>query len=480
MIKFYIALYTAKIIKTILKIMGRNATFFPGRVAINICKDFLGKIDKPKQIIGVTGTNGKTTVCNLIIDALNKNNYKVLDNRLGSNIDAGIAAAFISGVNIRNKTKYEIAVLEIDERSSPKVFPYVKPTYIVCTNLFRDSIRRNAHPEFILNIINKNLPKETKLILNSDDLISSSLGTINEKIYFAIDKLDTDKEESDNIINDVRICPKCHAKLKYNYVRYHHIGNVYCPNCGFKSPKPDYEVTKIDFEKNKIAVKINSNEKFVPTEPSTMSEKEYKLISNSIFNIYNEIAVITLLYELGIKEENIQKFFDEENIVESRYKEEKVNGIKIVSHMAKGQNPIACSCVFDYIRSEKGKKEIILLLFDLFDAKESSENITWLYDCDFEFLNSNDIDKIIIGGPRAQDFYLRLLIAGVPKEKLVFTEEPKDTANYLSLDKEKDIYILFELYDEKIADDVRAEVKNRIQNSTKDKTEEQQISGGAN
>ena len=484
MIKFYIALYTAKIVRTMLKILGRKATFFPGRVAITICKDFLGKIDKPKQIIGVTGTNGKTTVCNLIIDALNKNNYKVLDNRLGSNIDAGIAAAFISGVNIRNKTKYEIAVLEIDERSSPKVFPYVKPTYLVCTNLFRDSIRRNAHPEFILNIINKNLPVETKLILNADDLISSSLGTTNEKTYFAIDKLDTDKTESDNIINDVRICPKCHAKLKYNYVRYHHIGNAYCPNCGFKSPKPDYEVTKIDFEKNKIAVKRNGNEgenkNFAQKGASLMGEKEYKLISNSIFNIYNEAAVIALLCELGMEEENIQKVFDEENIVGSRYKEEKVNGIKIVSHMAKGQNPIACSCVFDYIRSEKGKKEIILLLFDLFDAKESSENITWLYDCDFEFLNSNDIDKIIIGGPRAQDFYLRLLIAGVPKEKLVFTEEPKDTANYLSLDKEKDIYILFELYDEQIANDVREEVKNRIQNSTKDKTEEQQISGGAN
>ena len=88
-----------------------------------------------------------------------------------------------------------------------------------------------------------------------------------------------------------------------------------------------------------------------------MGEKEYKLISNSIFNIYNEAAVIALLCELGMEEENIQKVFDEENIVGSRYKEEKVNGIKIVSHMAKGQNPIACSCVFDYIRSEKGKKK---------------------------------------------------------------------------------------------------------------------------
>ena len=456
MIKFYIALYIAKIVRLILKIFGRKASFLPGRIAIKICNDFLQKVKKPKQIIGVTGTNGKTTVCNLIIDALKQNNYKVMDNSFGSNIDAGIASSFIAGVNIFNKSKYEIAVLEIDERSSPKVFPYIKPTYLICTNLFRDSIRRNAHPEFILNIINKNLPQETKLILNADDLISSSLGKSNKKIYFAIDKLDTDKTESDNIINDIRICPKCHSLIKYNYVRYHHIGNAYCPNCGFKSPKPDYEVTNIDYKSNKIT--INSN-----TKGTTLIGK-YKLISNSIFNIYNMVAVVALLSELGITIDKIQRFFENEKIVESRYQKEEVNGIKIISHMAKGQNPIACSCVFDYIKHEKGKKELILLLFDLFDAKESSENITWLYDCDFEFLNTNDIEKIIIGGPRAEDFYLRLLIAGVPKDKLFFTYNTDETVNYLSLDKEKDIYILFELYDNSIADGVRKKVEEKIKN----------------
>ncbi|EKC53289.1 UDP-N-acetylmuramyl tripeptide synthase, partial [human gut metagenome] len=51
-----------------------------------------------------------------------------------------------------------------------------------------------------------------------------------------------------NIINDMRVCPKCHTKLKYNYVRYHHIGNAYCPNCDFKSPEADFRVSNIDFE----------------------------------------------------------------------------------------------------------------------------------------------------------------------------------------------------------------------------------------
>lgn len=450
MFRFYIAFYIAKIARRILKILRRNATYFPGKIAIKICPDFLGKVSKPNKIIGVTGTNGKTTVSNLIIDSLENIGYKVLSNKLGANIDAGIATAFISGTSIINKSKYEIAVLEIDERSSIKIYSYVTPTYLICTNLFRDSIRRNAHPEFIVDVINKKLPKETTLILNADDLISSSLGNENKKVFFGIDKLDTDLEQSINIINDMRICPKCNTKLKYNYVRYHHIGNAYCPKCDFKSQEANYKVSKIDYQNKKIVVKHEQE------------ENEYKMISDSIFNIYNMVAVIALLNELGIEKEKIKEAFEKEQIVGSRYKKENVNGINIISHMAKGQNPIACSCVFDYVKKEKGKKEIIMLLFDLFDAKESSENITWLYDCDFEFLNSEDIDKIIVGGPRAEDFYLRLLIAGVPKEKLVYTSETDKTADYLSLDKNKDIYILFELYDENIAENVKKRVVERI------------------
>ena len=42
------------------------------------------------------------------------------------------------------------------------------------------------------------------------------------------------------------------------------------------------------------------------------------------------------------------------------------------------------------------------------------------------------------------------------------SEKAEETAKYLSLDKEKDIYILYELYDEKIAEDVRNKVIDRI------------------
>ena len=81
-LKFYIALWIAKFSSFTLKILRRNATSFPGTIALKICPDFIGKIEKPKTIIGVTGTNGKTTTCNMINDILEQNGFDFISNQL--------------------------------------------------------------------------------------------------------------------------------------------------------------------------------------------------------------------------------------------------------------------------------------------------------------------------------------------------------------------------------------------------------------
>lgn len=448
-IRFYFALFMSKLARTMQRMLKMNASYFPGKLAIKLCPDFLGRIDKPETIISVTGTNGKTTVCNMIIDALEKNGYEVLSNRAGSNINAGVASALIAESRLSGKTKRSIAVFEIDERSSKRIYPYIKPTFAVCTNLFRDSIHRNANPEFIFNIINESLPKESHLILNADDLISCNLGAENEKTYFSINRLPSDREESINLINDVRICPNCHHKLKYNYVRYHHIGNAQCEYCGYASPEGDYKAD-LNFEEKQMTVSHAGK------------DETYHMVSNSIFNLYNQLTAITALREAGLSEEQVQKSFDNLNIVESRYSKETVNGIDVITHMAKGQNPIACSCVFDYVAKEPGKKELILLLDDIFDRRGSSENMTWIFDCDFEFLNQPEITNIIIAGVRTNDYKLRLLMAGVPEEKLKETPDEEGAYKLLELKDTDSIYILHELYAADTAMKLRDSVKQYI------------------
>ena len=132
--------------------------------------------------------------------------------------------------------------------------------------------------------------------------------------------------------------------------------------------------------------------------------------------------------------------------------------------MAKGQNPIACSCVFDYVRQESGQKEVILMLDDVFDRDGSSEIMTWIYDADFEFLNSELIHRIIISGVRSADYKFRLLMAGVPESKLICTQKEIDAPNHLSLNGTEKVFILHELYAAEEAMRVKDKVKEAIQN----------------
>ena len=94
-IRFYATMALAKCMIVGMRLLGKNATNLPGEVALILCPTFLGQLDKPETIIGVTGTNGKTTVTNMIVDVLEKNGYIFASNRMGGNVDTGITTALI-------------------------------------------------------------------------------------------------------------------------------------------------------------------------------------------------------------------------------------------------------------------------------------------------------------------------------------------------------------------------------------------------
>jgi UDP-N-acetylmuramoylalanine-D-glutamate ligase len=186
-LRFYAAMLMAKTMYLGLKLLGRNASYLPGKVAVKLCKDFLAHLQMPKTVVCVTGTNGKTTVSNMLTKILRECGYDVTNNALGSNVQAGVATALLENADLLGRTKKEIAVLEVDERSSLLVYPYIKPDYILCNNIMRDSVKRNAHTDFISFIINKGIPADTKLVLNADDTICAHLGLDNpDRTYFGI------------------------------------------------------------------------------------------------------------------------------------------------------------------------------------------------------------------------------------------------------------------------------------------------------
>ena len=447
-LRFIVALIISKAAYLLQRLLGMNASYFPGKLALKLCPDFLGRIDKPETVITVTGTNGKTTCCNMLIEVLAENGFDVLNNKAGSNVDAGIATALLTAADLRGRVKQKLAVLEVDERSSLRVYKYVHPTYTVCTNLFRDSIGRNAHAEFISSVIEKALPDDTHMILNADDPISSMLKPLNPRTYFSVARLPTDKERCENIINDVRCCPVCGGKPEYEYVRYHHIGKMRCLSCGYHSPEPDYTASP-DKEKGVFVVKTPSG------------TEEYPIISGSIFNIYNQVTAVCLLRTLGLSAEAISESFSHMQIIKTRYTCKSANGIDVITNMTKGQNPVACSIVFDYLRSEPGKKEVILMLDDM-TYKKTTEIMTWIFDADFEILNDPSFERIVACGVRVHDYHLRLLLAGIPEEKIRCVEEEPDAPAQLALSGTDKVFILHDLTTPVMTERVRDGVLDEI------------------
>lgn len=430
-LRFYIALWAAKLSIVALKITRHNGTNFPGVLALKICPQFLKYAGKPEGIIAVTGTNGKTTVCNMLLDILTMDGKRVLNNKMGSNINSGIASSLIYGSGLTGKCRYKIGVFEVDERSALRVFPYMKPDYLLITNLSRDSIMRNGHPEYIAGILDRYIPETTKLILNADDLISSAVAPRNSRAYFGIEKMQGDIKECINLINDMQICPKCNHMLEYEYLRYNHIGKAYCPACGFKAPGYDYSGTNVSVEDMTIDVADREG------------TGHYRLLNESVFNIYNVVSVVALLREMGYSHNTIQGFFEKLNIVGSRFDEEHVGDKTLYRLLAKEKNAFATSRVFDYISTLPGDKEIILMNSCQGDMRHWSENTCWLYDCDFEFLNRDNIKNIVVCGPRRLDHRLRLLLAGVGEDRITYAEKEIDAPDKLKLFQNDNIFVLY-------------------------------------
>lgn len=441
---FYISLILSKVYYFFTK--HGKVTDKSGLLALKIDNLFLKHVTKPKTVIAVTGTNGKTTTCNFLVDLLEYNGYKVTSNREGANLRPGIAKALMKSVTLFNKSKVDVAVIEFDELSSDIILPYIKPKYLIVTNLFRDTMCRNAHTDYVFDKISKGLLKETTLILNADDLISSKLDNKGKKIYFGIDKLKTDKKKSDSLVQDIKICPNCHEKLKYDFIRYHHIGKAHCEKCGFTNPKANYLLTCIDYKNSLI----------------TVNNQKYKLVNEGIFNIYNELVAIALLNEMKVK--NINEGLESLEIVKTRYSKKEINGIEIITQFAKGQNSIATSRSFDYVAKLDGNKEVILIIDDQHEnlSHNTSEIVSWIYDTDFEYLKDESIKRIIVGGVRCYDYKVRLLMAGIDSKKLYFEEDELDTYKHLSLKNTDKIVIVHDLYTVDICNKLLSKIEDVI------------------
>lgn len=442
-----------------MKLIGLNATHFPGQLAKRLCPDFLSRLEKPETIIGITGTNGKTTISNLVADMADHYGLNFAHNAFGSNIEEGIITTLLDATTFFGKREKNLAFLEIDERLTRVIFPDIKLNYLIVSNLFRESYLRNAHAEFIYGILKDNIPKDTKLILNADDTLSSNLAEGHESVSFSIARLPGETRFNRNQIRDVVLCPRCHQPLVDEFIRYHHIGRAHCESCGWQNIPADYELTALK-RQNSPESEITVDEMpaadrvMIKSElwQNTGNEQLFPFAGENILDLYNYLAAITLYSELGYSPGSIAEALSQVTIGKSRKEIVSLGPHTVYRMLAKGKNPIAVTRVLDAIMKRPGDKYIVLLVDTSVKKMSPEDNVAWIFDADLDLLNSADVKQIVVGGMRSEDIRLALLLAGIPEEKIVTCRDKMKSSELLQLaDKPSTIAILYELYSENVS-----------------------------
>ena len=424
--KMFLSVLVGKILVIIGKIFKKGSST-PGSVVLRMNKDFLKEIKLPKTVIAVTGSSGKGSISTMIAKVYRGLGYTVAHNSKGSNLSAGIATLLVENCSLFGKIKTDILVYEVDERYSKYVFPYITPNYVVISNICRDQPPRQGNFDLVYEEIKKALNKDMHLILNGDDpYLQKFVLDGSNASYYGMNKNKYSYEQ--NLFKSLNIvyCPKCGKKLKYNYYHFESLGDYYCESCDFKRPNIDYEITNLDYENGKIVV----NEKY-----------NLNLSFNILYNIYNTLAAFTLLGICGLDLDSVTNHLNEIKTNTKINNEYDYNNRKVRVLSNKNENNTTFNQSILYTKRFSGEKVIIIGWKEISRRYEFND-ISWLYDIDFEILNDDSLEKIICVGVQRFDLALRMKCAGIDNDKIYISENLDDSIEYIKNNTYGDIYAI--------------------------------------
>lgn len=405
-IKTIISILSAKFTLFLTKTILKGGTTFPGRVALKIDKNILSKISKGYKVILVTGTNGKTTTTSMIYNIIKESGHPVITNNTGANLFPGIVTTFVDSFKFGSKVKDNYAVIEVDEANLKYITEYITPEVITVTNLFRDQLDRYGEVYTTLNKILEgiyNVP-ETTLVLNGDESLLGKLDLKNPVHFYGFDKAVNDNKTIE-INADAKFCKFCKTPYEYNFVTYNHLGDFYCPNCGYKRSDLMYAVTDIiDINADKSTVKFN--------------DLEVSINQSGTYNIYNGLCAYSIAKELGIDDSAIKKSLENQSSSFGRQETINIEGKDVKIFLVK--NPAGYNQSLDTICLNKEKFAAAFLLNDNY---ADGQDVSWIWDVDFEKLTETNIDEVYISGLRAYDMAVRLKTAGLNPNKFVIEEQ---------------------------------------------------------
>ncbi len=403
-----IAIWIAKILMVVSKLVGKKGSSMPGGIALKIypllLKELASQVEK--DIIVVCGTNGKTTTNNMLYSLIASKGYNVVCNKVGANMLEGVTTAFISSVSIWGNLKADYAAIEMDEASTVKIFDHFTPSKIVITNLFRDQLDRYGEIDITIRLLEQALAKapDAELILNGDDPLTSRFGYIAEQnnkkcYYFGIDQ---DMNIHLNETKEGRFCTLCGEELSYQYYHYSQLGDFHCSSCGFKRPF-------LDFRAYNVSVSEGLSFEVAYKEDTTKFNINYK----GFYNIYNILASLSASiltgFDMHTANDVLLQFTPQIGRMESFHL-----GKPVILNLSK--NPAGFNQAISTVLQDERPKDVMVIIND---NAQDGKDISWIWDVDFERLITPTINSYIASGIRKEDVAVRFKYAGIGEESYI-------------------------------------------------------------
>lgn len=400
--KKFLAILLCRILTVVGKLVGKG-TSLPGKFALKLCPDILRRIEKPKMIVAVTGSNGKTSTVEMIASVLKAAGKTVAYNAEGSNQIEGVTTMILNSCTWGGKMKQDVLLIESDERYTKFTFKWFHPTHYVMTNLYRDQLTRNGHPEWVYDAIKESVYDDTTLLLNADDPMISQFGHNRENVlWFGVEPCESDTKEFVGSYHDSRYCPICGRTMDYDGYHFGNIGFYRCAGCGYHRHKADFAVTESDLINGVITV--NGKDRIT-------------LAFKSLYNVYNILSAYGICSLLGIPGEESAKLLSDYILKNGRYVEFSLGEHEGTFLISKHENSVSYDMSLSYAVAQK-KPCSIMVIVDAVSRKYFTSETSWLWDIHFDYLNSPYVENIYLCGKYCNDLALRLSFTDIPREKI--------------------------------------------------------------
>jgi lipid II isoglutaminyl synthase (glutamine-hydrolysing) len=345
------------------RLTGRgDGSVIGGVLGLRVEPDLLRLLAADRQIVLVTGTNGKTTTTRLICAALGALGQDVASNAFGANMVAGMASA------LGRAQDAPYAVLETDERYLPAVIQATSPRVVVLLNLSRDQMDRAAEIWLIARRWRQALAQAEGcvVIANADDPLVAWAASQAPRVTWVA--------AGQRWHEDSWCCPECGSHLRRDELGWR------CGECRFARPPTRW---------------VLSGDSVID-EAGQLHALALALPGRA--NRSNAVVALAVASYFGASVDQALPRLRNVASVAGRYTQVQRQGRNVRLLLAK--NPAGWLEAFDVLGPPPGPV-LLAVNAQVPDGKDTS----WLWDVDYRVLSGR---PVLVAGERRLDLAVRL------------------------------------------------------------------------